>query len=147
PRRCIEPSRSGSRRSGCRATCSGSPDGCARAAARVPRRRRSALCMRAGCCTSSAVGATRRPPCCSPLYRESRSFAHEDWFARLTAAGFDSARPAFFLWEGVNVGIINAHTDTSWVGFEKQGFRQVKRTLDGWPQWQMDITMAPVVMP
>jgi hypothetical protein len=46
-----------------------------------------------------------------------------------------------------NVGIINAHTDTSWVGFEKQGFRQVKQTLDGWPQWQMDITLTPVAPP
>lgn len=30
-------------------------------------------------------------------------FAHDDWFARLVAAGFDAARPGFFLWEGVSM--------------------------------------------
>jgi methyltransferase (TIGR00027 family) len=30
-------------------------------------------------------------------------FAHEDWFARLRAAGFDPARRSFFLWEGVSM--------------------------------------------
>jgi methyltransferase (TIGR00027 family) len=33
----------------------------------------------------------------------SADFGREDWFERLLAAGFDRARPAVFLWEGVTV--------------------------------------------
>jgi methyltransferase (TIGR00027 family) len=35
-------------------------------------------------------------------------FEHEDWLARLVAAGFDPRRPALFIWEGVTPYLVRA---------------------------------------
>lgn len=41
------------------------------------------------------------------------------------------------------VGMINADPQTASVSFEKDGFRKIDRSLDGRPQWAMDITLTP----
>lgn len=37
----------------------------------------------------------------------------EDWFGKLVAAGFDPARPAFFLWEAVTMYLDRASVETT----------------------------------
>jgi hypothetical protein len=41
------------------------------------------------------------------------------------------------------VGMINADPEKAIVSFEKDGFQKVERSLDGRPQWAMDITLTP----
>jgi hypothetical protein len=42
-----------------------------------------------------------------------------------------------------NVGMIGANPDKARVSFEKEGFQKVERSLEGRPQWAMDITLTP----
>jgi hypothetical protein len=45
------------------------------------------------------------------------------------------------------VGMINADPERANVSFEKDGFQRVERSLDGRPQWAMDITLTPKTNP
>jgi hypothetical protein len=42
-----------------------------------------------------------------------------------------------------NVGMIGADPSKARVSFEKQGFQKIERSLEGRPQWAMDITLVP----
>lgn len=42
-----------------------------------------------------------------------------------------------------NVGMIGADPNKARVSFEKEGFQTVERSLEGRPQWAMDITLMP----
>jgi hypothetical protein len=45
------------------------------------------------------------------------------------------------------VGMINADPEKATVSFEKDGLQKVERSLDGRPQWAMDITLTPKTNP
>lgn len=106
---------------------------------RVPRWRAIALIalVTAGCDEEVFVKGVVRDPTGAPLTGATITFTSPGRPADTAKTSNDGT---------FNVGMIGADPSKAHVSFEKEGFQKVERSLEGRPQWAMDITLTPKII-